>query len=60
MSKANESNIDTSEKVVAHLNQEALSESEANAIVEMKSAVQVEDYVLFTGDESRSFNGGRP
>ena len=49
MSKANESNIDTSEKVVAHLNQEALSEAEADAI-EIKSAIQVEDYVLFTGD----------
>ena len=44
MSKANESKIETSEKVVYHLNQEALSKSEPDAM-------EIEDYVLFTGDE---------
>ena len=59
MSKANDSKIETSDQAVAPLNQEALSEAEADAI-EIKSAIQVEDYVLFTGDESRSLNGSRP
>ena len=56
MRKANESNIETSNKVVPPLNQEALSETEADG-TKIKSAIDVEDYVLFTRDELRSFNG---